>query len=108
MTEHSYGGERRGGFLAARWRGEVPLDRLFFVDMLLVGTAINIAAAFASLLMFGFKLPVSMAVAAYLAPLPYNVFLALAVWRAADRSDPRAAAGYRLGALVWLAVSVLI
>lgn len=100
--------ETRPGFFAARWRGEVSLDRLFFVDMLLVGTAINVVAAFVSLLIFGLKLPVWAAVAAYLAPLPYNIFLVLAVWRTTERPGTRAAFGYRLGALAWLAASVII
>jgi hypothetical protein len=107
MAEHAE--VRSGsGFFAARWRSEVSLDRIFFIDMLLVATAINVAAALVSLMMFGLKLPAWAAIAVYLAPLPYNVFLTVAVWRTADRSAFSAAAFYRLGALVWLAVSVLV
>ena len=98
----------RSGFFAARWRGEVDIGRLFWVDMLLVATLINVAAAYASLMAFGFKAPVWVAVGIYLLPLPYNVFLSLSAWRTADRAAPSTAAAYRLATLAWLAISVLI
>lgn len=108
MAGHARQIRQAGGFFAARWRGAVALDRLFWIDMVLVATLLNIAAAFASVLLFGFKLPAWLAVAVYLSPLPYNVFLALAVWRTAERAAPPSATGYRLGALVWLAASLLV
>jgi hypothetical protein len=49
------------------------------------------------------------AIAVFLAPLPYNIFLTLVVWRTAEKSAASAAAAfYRLGALAWLAASVVI
>jgi hypothetical protein len=106
MAGHVEAG-RRSGFFAARWRGEVSLERLFFFDMLLVATAINVAAAFVSIMMFGFKLPAWAAVAAFLAPVPYNIFLVSAIWRATEGGGS-SAAGYRLSALVWLILAVVI
>ena len=108
MAGQAHADAARGGFLAARWRGAVSLDRLFFLDMLLVATAINLAAGFASLMAFGFKAPVWVAVAIYLSPLPYNVFLVLCVWRATDSAGAGAASAYRLGALGWLVVATII
>jgi hypothetical protein len=97
----------RGGFFASRWHGEAPIDRLFWIDLMLVGTLINLAAAFAAMLLFGFKLPAWIAVAAYLAPLPYNVFLVLAVWRTTESFSGGAASAYRTGALLWLALAII-
>ncbi len=46
-----------GGFFRTRWRGEVPLDRLFWRDMLLVGTVLSVASSALALLLLGLKLP---------------------------------------------------
>lgn len=99
---------RRSGFVAARLAGEVPVGRVFWVDMVAFGTLINVAAGFAAILMLGFKHPAWVAVCVYLAPLPYNIFLVVAVWRAAARLAPNPAAAYRLCATLWLAVATLI
>jgi hypothetical protein len=100
--------KREPGFFAARLAGRVPLDRLFWTDMMIVGTLINVAAAYGAILMFGFKHPAWAAAAVYLAPLPYNVFLVLCVWRATERVHGPSASAYRLAALGWLAVATLI
>lgn len=97
----------RDGFFGARWHGQVPLAQLLWPDMLLYGTAINVAAAVVALVLDvqGAPGPISMAV--YLAPLPYNLFLLAAVWRrAADGKEPWAT-GARILALAW-AVAVKI
>ncbi|MBN9039537.1 MAG: hypothetical protein J0H53_26050 [Rhizobiales bacterium] len=99
---------RRRGFVAARLAGEVPAGGVFWTDMLAVGTAVNVVAAFAAILMLGFKHPAWVAVCVYLSPLPYNIFLVVAVWRAAARLMPSPAAAYRLGATLWLAVATLV
>ena len=99
---------RRRGFLAARLAGEVPAGRVFWTDMMAVGTAVNVAAAFAAILMLGFKHPAWVAVCVYLAPLPYNIFLVVSVWRAAARLAPKPGAAYRLGAALWLAAATLV
>lgn len=96
------------GFFARRWRGDIAIDRLFWFDMMLVATLINIATAFISLMMFGLKLPAWIAVAAFLAPLPYNIFLVLAVWRTTEQMPANAASAYRAGALIWLVAAVII
>jgi len=44
-------------FFRTRWRGETPLDRLFWRDMLLVGTILNIASSALALILLGLKLP---------------------------------------------------
>jgi hypothetical protein len=94
-------------FLAARWHGDVPLDRIFWRDMLIVGTAINVAATLAAIAMLGAKLPLAASLAVHFAPTPYNLFLAFAVWRAAECRGGVIAFTYQMAAIAWL-VAVLV
>jgi len=100
--------DRPAGFFRSRWHGQVSLDRLFWVDMVLVGTLINLATSFAALIALGFKWPAWASIAVYAAPFPYNVFLVLAVWRMSERLGPRAAGFARTGALGWLVIATVI
>ncbi len=68
-----------GGFFRTRWRGEVPLDRLFWRDMLLVGTVLSVASSALALLLLGLKLPLWLVLAVHFLPVPYNIFLTIAV-----------------------------
>jgi hypothetical protein len=67
------------------WRGELPLARVFWTDMLVVGTVVNIAATIAAMLLFVAGAPIAVGVAVHFAPLPYNLLLFFAVWQAASR-----------------------
>ncbi len=75
-------------FVLARWRGEAPLTTVFWRDMLLAGSIVNLIAVVALLLFF--------------APLPMNLFLFIAVWRCGGSSSPLNAFFARLGATIWL------
>ncbi|MDH4390707.1 MAG: hypothetical protein QE285_04700 [Aquabacterium sp.] len=90
-------------FFTRRWRGQVPMRTLFWRDMLGVGTAVNVVATFAGLIMASQGAATWVAVAIHFAPLPYNLFLCAAVHRVKPRSG---AAG--VVALVWLAVMILV
>lgn len=94
-------------FFASRWRGEVPFDRLFWFDMLVVGTLVNLAAGALSVILLALDAPAAAAIAVFFSPLPYNLFLFAAVWRAAEQS-PSGWVAARLGAVVWLAFATLI
>lgn len=94
-------------FLASRWRGDVPFERLFWVDMLVVGTLVNLAAAALSLILFRLDAPAAAAIAVFFSPLPYNLFLFAAAWRAAERARSSWALA-RLGAIAWLVFATLI
>ena len=63
------------GFIARRWRGDVPLRTVFWRDMLGVGTAVNVLFTFAALIAATQGGPSWVAVAIHLLPLPYNLFL---------------------------------
>lgn len=72
-------------YFARRWRREVPLPGLLWRDMLGVGTAVNLLATFAALMVAAAGLATWLAAAVHFAPLPYNLFLFLAVWRMPQR-----------------------
>ena len=97
-----------GSFFAARWRGEVPLTRLLWRDMLLVGTLVNLLTSFLGLMLFTTEAPTALAAAVYFSPLPYNVFLLAAVWRTADRAGQPPLSAARVIALAWLVLATLI
>ncbi len=101
-------GEARPGFFLARWRGLVPLDRLFWRDMLLVGTFISLAATALALLVLGAKGPAGAALLIHLAPTPYNLFLFLAVWRTASAQPGLLAGIAQVVAALWLLAATLL
>ena len=90
-------------FFARRWRGQIAWQRLFWRDMLAVGTVLNHAASFGALALLALGAPGAVAVALHFAPVPYNLFLFLALWRLTRRPTPVVAA-----ALAWLAVVTVI
>ncbi len=92
-----------GGFFSRRWRGEVRLPIVFWRDLLAVGTSINLLASFLALVVASQGVDIRVAAALHFAPLPYNLFLFLAVWRLPQRT-----AWMRAIAAVWLAVMTLL
>lgn len=96
------------GFFVRRWDRRVPLGTLFWRDMLVVATLINLVAAFASLMALGFKAELPVALAIFHAPMPYNIFLVGAVWRTSQLVDAARASTARLGAAAWLVAMAVI
>jgi hypothetical protein len=76
----------RNGFLARRWRGEVSTNLVLWRDMLGVGSLLNISFSLLALVLAAQGLPLGVAVALHFAPVPYNLFLFLVVWRAPART----------------------
>ena len=99
--------DRAVGFFRARWQGGVPLDRLFWRDLLFVGTAINVASSIVALILLGLKTPLALVLAVHFAPVPYNLFLTFAVWRTAEKSGGAKASMITLGATLWLILVVV-
>ncbi|WP_459091981.1 hypothetical protein [Mesorhizobium sp. A556] len=83
-------------------RGEVPLGRVFWFDMLLVGTIVNALTSAGALIVYAVDLPGWLALAIFLAPLPYNIALCLFVWRSATRKPSAWSDMARGGAVLWL------
>jgi hypothetical protein len=97
-----------GSFFRSRWNGKEPLDRLFWRDMMLVGTGLNIASSAAALVLLGLKMPLALVLAVHFSPVPYNIFLAMAVWRTAEKTVGAKASLLMLGSAIWLIVTVVI
>ncbi|AZO11058.1 MULTISPECIES: hypothetical protein [unclassified Mesorhizobium] len=95
-------------FFRSRWQGKVPLDRLFWRDMLLVGTVINIVSSAVALVLLGSKLPLWLVLSVHFLPVPYNIFLALAVWRMAEKTAGAKASLTMLGSALWLIATVVV
>lgn len=95
-------------FFVSRWRGECSLNVLFWRDMMIVATAISLVSTFVALMMLGFKAPTPLAIAVHFAPVPYNLFLFIAVWRTAGRAGPATEGAAKTGAALWLILATLI
>jgi hypothetical protein len=92
-----------GNFFSRRWRGETPLRTLLWRDMLAVGTMINLLMSFAALAIAALHLDLRLALAAHFSPLPYNLFLVVALMRSPQRS-----ATVSTVALVWLVLMTVV
>jgi hypothetical protein len=101
-------GEVKPGFFLARWRGLIPLDRLFWRDMVLVGTGFNLVASALALAMLGAKMPLGGALAVHFLPVPYNVFLFLSVWRTAAAQPGPLASAAQIIAATWLVLTTVM
>ncbi|MBZ9767662.1 hypothetical protein LB526_12925 [Mesorhizobium sp. CA6] len=95
-------------FFRSRWRGQVPLDRLFWCDMLLVGTILSIASSALALVLLGLKLPLWLVLAVHFLPVPYTIFLTVAVWRTAEKAGGFKAQLMMLGSALWLITTVVV
>lgn len=95
-------------FLRERWAGKVPMSRMFWRDIMLYATVLNVASAMAGLLLFTSDLPAWVGLAVFMLPLPYNIFLVMAVWRKAGRRTGLAAQAYQLFSALWLIATVFI
>lgn len=95
-------------FFVARWQCRIPLARLFWWDMLLVGTAINGALTLAGLLAIANRLPDAVAHVAFALLLPYNLFIFLSVVRTSSRQRTPFAPLFQLSGLIWLVSLTLI
>jgi len=97
-----------GSFFGSRWQGLVPLDQLFWRDLAVIGTAINIASTVAALILLGLKLPLALVLAVHFSPVPYNIFLTLAVWRNAEKAGGAKASAMMLGSALWLILTAVV
>jgi hypothetical protein len=91
------------GFFARRWRGEVPLPVVFWRDMLGIATFINLLASFMALILASQGVDLRIAVALHFAPIAYNMFLFMTVWR-----SPQCTVFKKAFAFAWLAVMTIV
>jgi uncharacterized membrane protein len=94
--------------LRTYWNGDVPLCRVFWFDMLVIGTIINAVTAATALVAFATDAPDWLAVGIFLAPLPYNLLLCLFVWRSATRHPSRWSDFAKAGSVLWLVAALIV
>ena len=95
-------------FLTSRWQGKAPLRTVFWRDMLLVGTALNILTGIAAIVLLTFGVSTGIALSVHFGLLPWNLFLYFAVWRSAEDVSPFEALMTRVVAGIWLAAVVVL
>lgn len=95
-------------FVLSRWRGQVPLETVFWRDMLLVGTAINLMAAASAIALLISGMPTPICLLVFFSPFPWNLFLFLSVWRSAENAKAPGALAAKIGAPLWFAVMLAL
>lgn len=92
-----------GGWLRRRWRGTVAWPTIFWRDMLVVGTLVNLLASFGALMLVALGAPAAFAVALHFAPVPWNLLLFALLWRL-----PRRPAAAVLAGAAWVVLMTVV
>lgn len=100
--------QARRGYFATRWHGNISLTRLFWWDMVMIGTILNMATTLVALGVLAMKGTTAAGLAVHFAAMPYNLFLFLAVWRTAEMAAPSRAWLAQLGAAGWLLLVLVV
>ena len=96
--------------IARLWTGQTPLARVFWDYAMIYGTLLNLITTFASLAALALGAPGLVALAIFLLPLPYNIFVVVAVWRSAAlyRGPARWAQLARIAVVAWAAIASVV
>ncbi len=95
------------GYFRTLYRGELPLARVFWTDMILIGSMVNIVGTAVAMLLFAAGAPIALGVFAHFSPIPYNILLFLAVWQSAAREASGWSFAAQAAGLVWLIVAIV-
>jgi hypothetical protein len=90
-------------FFSQRWHGRISWPTLFWRDLLLIGTGMNVLMTGTALALLSQDAPIQWVLLAHLLPLPYNLFIVSAIWRLQQR--PVVIPAISLG---WLLLFVLV
>ena len=96
--------------IGAFWRGEVPLGQAFWSWGILGGAVVNLFATLVAVMLLSAEAPAWLAALAFAAPIPWNLMLAVGVWRSAARGgvSPGTADLARVTILLWVALLCLV
>ena len=89
------------------WNGDLPLSRVFWTDMLVVGTLVDVVTLVATMLLFAGDAPLAFGLAMFLIHIPYSALLFIGVWRSAARERSAWSLPAQILAGIWL-LAVLI
>jgi hypothetical protein len=90
------------------WRGERPLARVFWTDLIVIGTLINVLASVAAMLLFVSGAPIAIGVIVHFLPVPYNILLFMAVWQSAARETSLWSFPAQAVSLIWLILVIVV
>jgi hypothetical protein len=96
------------GYLKQLWRAEIPLSRVFWQDMVLVGTFVNLAAMGVAFLAVALGASTAIGIAIHLAPVPYNILLVASVWQRAGVESSAWSSLAKVGAVAWLLIAFVV
>ncbi|MDO9569770.1 MAG: hypothetical protein Q7J58_10370 [Hydrogenophaga sp.] len=90
-------------FIAQRWQGRIGWTTLFWRDLLLIGTSLNVLMTGTALALLSQDAPMHWVLLAHLSPLPYNLLIVSALWRSPRR--PSVVVAFSVG---WLLLFVVV
>ena len=90
-------------FLIQRWHGRIGWRTLFWRDLLLIGTGLNLLMTGSALALLSQGVALPWVLLVHLLPLPYNLFIVSAIGRAPQR--PALVLGV---SVFWLVFLVLV
>ncbi len=88
------------------WAGDVPLKQAFWDYAVIYGLLVNLIADFVFFALLVNDANTALIVLAFALPIPYNVLVAVAVWRSAGcYPGPKKWAEWaRVGTVIWMVV----
>jgi hypothetical protein len=90
-------------FISHRWQGRIGWHTLFWRDLLVIGTGLNLLMTGTALVLLSQGVPAQWALLVHLLPLPYNLLIVSSIWSAPKR--PAVVLG---ASLFWLVLFVLV
>ena len=90
-------------FITQRWQGRIDWRRLFWRDLLIVGTGLNVLMTGLALALLSQDVAIQWVLLVHLLPLPYNLFIVHAIGSAPQR--PALVLG---ASLCWLVLFVAV
>jgi hypothetical protein len=92
------------------WRGEIALARVFWWYAIAYGALLNLLFTILAFAVVASDGPPLLSVAAFLLPLPYNVFVVICVWRSAAHygGNARWADAARIASVAWSMLLTLV
>lgn len=67
------------------WSGDIQLNDVFWKYAIVYGLIVNIISTVLLLLAFMFEWHAALISSIFLLPIPYNIFIAISVWKSADK-----------------------
>ena len=95
-------------FILSRLRGDAPLHTVFWRDMVVIGTGVNVLCTAAAFILLVAEAPWPWPLIAHMLPQPWNLFVFFAVWRSASQIDGQSQNLVRLSAIGWLTLMLIV